>query len=248
MKVFSIFGITKSGKTTTVENIVTELRKRRYTVGSVKEIHYEEFTIDEEGTNTDRHKKSGSQLVTARGFYETDVLFQEKLSIEKILSFYDHDYVVLEGATDCNVPKIVTAHTIDEIEERLDNSVFAISGVISEELTEYKGIPVIHPIKQINELVDLIEEKVFEKLPEFPEKCCNSCGYSCTELCSKILKGEAKRSDCMISNKKINLIIDGKEIDMVPFVQNILYNSVQGVVEELEGYRKNAKIEIKIGE
>jgi molybdopterin-guanine dinucleotide biosynthesis protein B len=33
---------------------------------------------------------------------------------------------------------------------------------------------------------------------------------------------------------------------MVPFVQNILYNAVTGVVKELEGYRQNGEITIKI--
>ena len=41
MKVFSVIGISKSGKTTTIENIIKELRKRNYSVGSVKEIHFE---------------------------------------------------------------------------------------------------------------------------------------------------------------------------------------------------------------
>ena len=74
MKVVSIFGFTKSGKTTTVEHVVAELRRRGYSVGSVKDIHFEDFTIETEGTNTYRHKKAGSQLVTARGLYETDIL------------------------------------------------------------------------------------------------------------------------------------------------------------------------------
>ena len=87
MKVFSVVGITQSGKTTTIENIIKELRGRGYSVGSVKEIHFEEFAIDTEGTNTFRHKEAGSQLVTARGNYETDMLFQEKLHIDRLLSF-----------------------------------------------------------------------------------------------------------------------------------------------------------------
>ena len=64
MKVFSVIGLTKSGKTTTIENIIKELRKRNYTVGSVKEIHFEKFKMDVDGTNTHRHKMAGSQLVT----------------------------------------------------------------------------------------------------------------------------------------------------------------------------------------
>lgn len=160
MKVFSVFGITQSGKTTTIENIIRELKKRRYSVGSVKDIHFEAFAIDREGTNTYRHKMAGSELVTARGCYETDILFPEQLSIEKILGFYEQDYVVLEGVTDCNVPKILTAHSREEIVERLDRSVFAISGRISAQLNEYNGIPVINAMDDITGLVDLIEEKV----------------------------------------------------------------------------------------
>ncbi|SDK16691.1 molybdopterin-guanine dinucleotide biosynthesis protein MobB [Natronincola ferrireducens] len=248
MKVFTVCGITQSGKTTTIENIIRELKKRRYSVGSVKEIHFEAFAIDEKGSNTDRHRRAGSELVTARGYYETDVLFPTRISIEEILRFYHQDYVVLEGVTDSNVPKIITAHTIEEIEERLDGRVFAISGRIVNEIQEYKGIPVISTIDEVTKLVDLIEEKVYEKLPEFPKECCGACGYDCIELGIKILKGEAKREDCIISQEAIELLIDDKTIPMVPFVQNILYNAVTAVVKELEGYKKGHKITVKIGE
>jgi molybdopterin-guanine dinucleotide biosynthesis protein B len=247
MRVFSVFGITQSGKTTTIENIIRELKKRRYSVGSVKEIHFEKFAIDNEGTNTYRHRMAGSELVTARGYKETDILFQSMLSMDEILSFYHHDFVVLEGVTDCNVPKIVTAHNTVEADERIDDTVFAISGRLANELKEYKGIPVISAVDNIERLVDLIEEKVFEKLPEFPPECCSACGYSCRELGARILKGQAKREDCVLSDANIKLLINGREIDMVPFVQKILYNSIEGVVKELEGYKKGASVEIRIG-
>ena len=162
MKVVSVIGITDSGKTTTIENIIKELRLRNYTVGTVKEIHFHNFKMDVEGTNTDRHKKAGSQLVTARGENETDILFQEKLSLAKILSFYNHDYVILEGVREISIPKILTAHNINGIEDRLDETVFAISGRISSELDMYKDIPSINGITHIQKLVDLIEKNAIE--------------------------------------------------------------------------------------
>ncbi|MBA1334481.1 MAG: hypothetical protein HPY66_2330 [Firmicutes bacterium] len=247
MKVFSVFGITQSGKTTTIENIIRELKRRRYSVGSVKEIHFEQFAIDKEGTNTYRHRMAGSELVTARGYYETDVLFPRMLEMDEILKFYNHDFVVLEGVTDCNAPKIVTAHSTQEVDERLDDTVFAISGKLANMMTEYRGIPVISAIEDIERLVDLIEDKVYEKLPDFPPECCTACGHSCKELGAKILKGEAKREDCIISKGRVKLLVDGREISMVPFVQNILFNAVEGVVKELEGYRPGASIEVRIG-
>lgn len=247
MKAFSVFGFTGSGKTTTIENIIKELKMRRYSVGSVKEIHYEDFAIDTVGSNTYRHRIAGAELVTARGYFETDVLFPEKISVEKILSFYDQEYVALEGVTDYNLPKILTAKSIEEIEERIDESVFAISGRISNEIDSYKGIPVINSLDNLDELVDLVEEKVFRKLPDFDPKCCSACGYDCRTLGIKILKGEAQRSDCILSESKVSLFIDDRKIDMVPFVQNILSNTIQGIVSELEGYKKGSKIRIEIG-
>lgn len=245
MKVFSVIGVTQSGKTTTIENIITELRKRKYTVGSVKEIHFEAFAIDRPGSNTHRHKKAGSQLVAARGYLETDILFDRQLSVNEILRFFDHDYVVLEGVADTVGPKIITAGTTSEIDERLDGTFFAISGRIAGTMNEYRGLPVISAVKENEKLVNLIEEKVFDMLPDFPPACCNACGYSCRELSERILAGLAERGDCVISRGDIELFIDGRKISMVPFVQKILYNSLEGVVKELDGYRRNGEIVVK---
>lgn len=246
MKIFSVTGITQSGKTTTIENIIKELIKRNYTVGSIKEIHFDDFKIDLEGTNTDRHKKAGSSLVTARGKFETDILHQEKMSINEILKDYSQDYVAMEGVRDTCAPKIVTAHDIKGIDDRLDETTFAISGRISNEITEYKGIPVINSQTDIKKLVDLIEEKVFNRLPDVRNECCHECGYTCKEMCANILNGKANRSDCVLSNDNITLKINGKEITIVPFVQKILKNSIEAVVKELDGYNKNGDIEICI--
>ena len=247
MKVFSVFGITQSGKTTTIEKIITELRRRNYSVGSVKEIHYEQFAIDMVGSNTDRHKIAGSQLVTARGYNETDILFQENLPIKKIMSFYDCDYLVLEGVRDANVPKIITAHTTHEVDERIDDSVFLLSGRMGDICKEYRGLEAISPFDNIERIVDIIEEKVCELLPDFDEKCCGECGMSCEELLHGIVQGTMRREDCKLGKHHVTLAIDGKEVPMVPFVEKILENAIRGVVSELDGYRENGKIEIKLG-
>lgn len=246
MKVLSVIGTSKTGKTTIIENIIRELRRRRYTVGSVKDIHFEKFAIDTEGTNTDRHKKAGAQLVTARGMYETDILFQERVSMDKLLRFYDHDFVVLEGVIDANAPRIVAAIDKEGIEAKYDELTFCISGVISNTETEYKGLPVINSVDNIEKLVDLIEEKVYDRLPDFPPECCDACGFNCRELGTKILRGEAKREDCKILNTEVELLVDGNKIQIVPFVEDILANAVLGVVKELEGYKKGKEIKVTI--
>lgn len=246
MKVFSVIGITDSGKTTTIENIIKELKKRNYTVGTVKQIHFHDFKMDAERTNTDRHRKAGSELVTARGEYETDILFQEKLNMNKLLNFYSQDYVILEGVRDTCAPKIITAHDEEEIELRIDETVFAISGRIADKINEYKGLPAISGVKEIEKLADLIEEMVFDRLPDMKDECCQKCGHTCKELCSLILKGKAERRSCVLNEQKVILKVNGKEIAMVPFVQKILQNSIEAVVKELDGYTENGDIEISI--
>jgi molybdopterin-guanine dinucleotide biosynthesis protein B len=243
MKVFTVYGTTQTGKTTTIENIIKELKKRGYSVGSIKEIHNEAFAIDTEGTNTDRHKKAGSELVTARGLYETDILFQNKLPVEDILKFYNQDYVVMEGVTDAAVPKIVCATTVEQIEEKLDDTVFAISGVISNELTEYKGIPIINSNTDIKTLTDLIEEKVFDKLPGLD---CGHCeGASCAGMVANILEGRATREDCVAFHEQIEVMVNNKKIHMIPFVQDIVKSVIVGALSTLKGYEEG-EISIKI--
>lgn len=246
MKVFSVVGYSDSGKTKTVENIIKELKRRRYSVGTVKEIHCNDFSLDEEGTDTYRHIIAGSQRVTARGNDETGIIFKKKLSIDEILKNYDHDFVILEGVEDSNIPKIITAIDQEGIEGKLDQLAFVISGVISNEISEYEDLPIINSMDNIKELVDLIENKVYRKLPDFPDECCMDCGYTCRELGGRILKGLSKREDCTLDGARVKLKIDGREIDMVPFVQDILSNSVKAVVKELDGYQDGKKIEISI--
>ncbi len=247
MKVFSIFGITLSGKTTVVEQIIKELHRRRYSVASVKDIHFEDFAIDIEGSNSFRHAQAGSELVTARGLHETDILFPRQLSVREILSFYSHDYVILEGIDDFNVPKIITAHSTAEVDERLDDSVFAISGVLADQMDSYRGLPVIHALNEPGRLVELVEAKVPELLPDFPPECCSCCGLSCRELLAAILRGERTVKDCVISQSTVRLEINGQEITIVPFVQELLKKTITGLVSTLDGYQDHAPIRISIG-
>ena len=77
MKVFTVTGLSRSGKTTTIENLIKEFNKRGYAVGTVKEIHYEKFAIDTEAKHIPP-QSGGALTVTARGEKETDILYVGK--------------------------------------------------------------------------------------------------------------------------------------------------------------------------
>ncbi len=249
MKAFSVIGTTKSGKTTTIENLIKELIRRGFSVGSIKEIHYEKFAIDTEGTNTFRHTAAGAEVVTARGYNETDILFPVQLPVDEILRFYSQDYVVMEGVGDYNVPVILCTHDLKELEEHKAKEyfrrVFAISGVYANSGNgDFEGIPVINAKKNITLLVDIIAKKVFDILPDFDPECCSECGYNCRELTARILRGVSRRADCSLSEAGLTISIDEKPIGMVPFVQNIVKDTIKAMVSNLKGYRKGKKIEI----
>ena len=258
MKVLSFVGYSDSGKTATIELVIKELIKRGYRVGAVKEIHNEGFAIDAEtGSNTRRHRAAGAELVTARGLTETDVLYPEKLDMKKILALYaGYDYVVCEGVRDYVVPIILTGSSAADLEKKLADKpegraenwgslVFAVSGRVADEIEAYKGLPAISAVKDVAALVDLIEEKVFDLLPNAEEGRCGSCGGDCWTMAAKILRGEAKREDCL-GNAGVDLVINGKRIDMQPFMERMLAKTVLGMLSEYKGFVEGAEVNLTI--
>jgi len=251
MKVFSVCGISGSGKTTTIEAIIAELCRRGYRVGSLKDIHREGFTIDPvETANTRRHKAAGSTLVCARGFDETSMLYPGKMDMDKALDFYERDryeWVVLEGVSDIAVPTIVTAHGAEDLAQKWGPMAFAVSGRYAAEIEEHDGKPAIDATADIARLVDLIELKVYDRLPNFPPECCMVCGSDCAGLAAAIIAGEKRRADC-VADQGVELFVNGRRIKMVPFVQALLKNALVGVVSELEGYEKGCEISVKLSD
>lgn len=246
MRVVSVIGISGSGKTTTVEQLLRNLKKRRYSVGSVKDIHFEAFAIDTPGTNTYRHRQAGAELVTARGLRETDFLFPVRLPMDKILSFYDQEWVVLEGVEDINAPKIVCGHDLEGVDALMGPDTLAVAGrVANTGIKEYKGVAVFNSLTQGEELTDYVEEKVGELLPDFSADCCALCGMSCREFLAAVLRGEKKWDECPLE-QEVELKIGGRDITMVPFVQEVLARTLVALVSTLDGYRPGADITLNI--
>lgn len=159
MRIVMVKGFSKTGKTTTAVALIQELRRRGYSVGTVKDIHFQGFAMDREGTDTWKHHAAGAVRVTARGEEETDILLSRRMSIDEILKYYKEDFVVLEGDSGARCPTIITAKTTDDIEKKMCPEAIAVSGLISTELTEYKGLPVIDGTREVEKMADLVEKK-----------------------------------------------------------------------------------------
>ncbi len=160
MKVFSIIGYTNSGKTSTLLEIIKELVKRGKTVNTAKAIHIEGFSMDKEGKDSWLHRDAGATRTAIRSNVETTIMYQKAMTVKELIPFFDADYLILEGfSTEKKIPKILCSKNLIDLENLIDDSVFVISGVISNEINEYRGIRVLNSQNAISEMVDLVERK-----------------------------------------------------------------------------------------
>jgi molybdopterin-guanine dinucleotide biosynthesis adapter protein len=165
VKIVAVVGAKHTGKTTVIENLTAELKRRGFRVGAVKEM-VRIPTLDTPQTETDRYAKAGAEVIVAVPREETVVFVKKKLDMQQILRFCSGlDFAVLEGfETEKAFPKIVAAKTPLDAEDFLDASAIAVSGIIAEskEKPLFGEIPVLSCKSNAKELADLVEQKALE--------------------------------------------------------------------------------------
>ncbi len=164
-KLVAVVGGKHSGKTTVIEHLIGELKRRGHRVGAVKEM-VRIPTLDVPATETDRYRSAGAEVIVAVPRDETVVFIKKRLSVKEILPHLNElDYVILEGfESEKTMPKIIAAKTADEAKSYLDGSAIAISGLILGSQPETKkaevfGFPVLESLTRTKELADLVEQK-----------------------------------------------------------------------------------------
>ena len=166
-KLVAVVGGKHSGKTTVIEHLIVELKRRGYRVGAIKEM-VRIPTLDTPSTETDRYSIAGAETIVAVPRDETVVFIKRRLNIKEIVPFLRGlDYVVLEGfESEKMLPKIIAAKTADEAKSYYDGSTIAVSGIITEsEIETNKAAAIKVPIFGLTEteaLADLIEKKATE--------------------------------------------------------------------------------------
>lgn len=245
MKVISVAGYSKTGKTTVAVTLIAHLKKRGYRVAAIKDIHNEQFTMEREGSNSYLMQKAGAEAVFARGLKETYLIRPERMNLSEMINMLDCDWLVVEGMKKEALPKIITADSEEQLTELVDDTAIAVSGKISNKLKAYNHLQVINPLTDSVELLNLIEDKVFDVLPLAKKECCGDCGLSCYEMVGAILSGRKKREDCVLAQKRsISVRIEGKNVQMVPFVGKLFYDLIHSFLSNLKGYKKG-KTEIE---
>ena len=156
MKIIGVYGFKKSGKTTVVTSIINALIKKGYSVSSAKSIHIDDFSLETEGTDTYKHYVAGAKRVGLSYPKGKAILYYDQ-DTNNFLDKFDSDYLILEGFREYQCPKILCAKSEEDLAKDIQDEVFCISGLISEKLKDYNGIPIIH-YKEIDKIVKMIEE------------------------------------------------------------------------------------------
>jgi len=161
--IVSIVGKSNSGKTTLVEKLIHELKKRGYHVATIKHNRHG-FDIDHEGKDSWRHKRAGARMTVVASPEKVAVIedIDRDYDIEELVEHYIHDVdiVLVEGFKGNIHPKIEVFRK--ELKRELmsinDESLLAIasdqpldSDVPCFDINDSKGI------------ADVIEERFLRK-------------------------------------------------------------------------------------
>lgn len=237
MRVFAVSGVHRTGKTTAVEHIAAEMVRRGYTVGTIKNIHKDDFSIDRPGSNTARHRTSGASVVAAIAPRETDIMIYEKLPVHEVLRFYHTDWVIIEGGHEWPVPRIICARTEPDIIERLDAQTFMVCGEVADSMVSYNGIPVIDAARRVKEVVDMAELRV----PVYQAESAVGPGSW-----AGAVGDEALGAQPGVVSYGALVSIDGHDLTLAPFVQDFVARTVLGMLSSLKGYEPGREVKIEI--
>jgi molybdopterin-guanine dinucleotide biosynthesis protein B len=138
--VLFIVGNHESGKTTFIEKLIPAIKRDHdLTLGIVKDIHIEGFTIDQEGKDTWRLTQAGASIVCAKGLVETDFIIKHPMELEQILEKMDVDFVIAEGFKEISgVTKIIVSKDLKDYRSicatiSAEDTVIAVAGPLLEE-------------------------------------------------------------------------------------------------------------------
>lgn len=158
--IVSIVGRSNTGKTTLIEKVIPELRRRGYRIATIKHnIHG--FDIDHEGKDSWRHKRAGAQATVIASPHQVafveDVTRDYELSELRDLYIRNVDIILSEGFKKNPHPKIEVVRSglkHPPLCTREDNLIAIMSDVPVD-----RGVPCLD-INDVAGLADLIEKRI----------------------------------------------------------------------------------------
>ena len=227
--ILGVYGYSKSGKTTFIEEMLKILIKEGYEIATIKHIPHEGFSIDTEKKDTGRYKNAGAKTVVASSPGETAFMVNEGMKLDLILktirTISKPDLILVEGYKNENIPKIA----VGEIEER-SNTLFKYDGNLKE---------ILQYIKQ-----EIGIERIQRQLPGLD---CKKCGFDCRKMAELIYAKEITLEDChSFSQLPVFLEGDGESIPLGDFTRGMIANIINGMISSLKGTESAKEFKITL--
>jgi molybdopterin-guanine dinucleotide biosynthesis protein B len=238
----SVVGFKDSGKTRVVEALVGELVGRGFRVGTLKHTA-ESVLLDTPGKDTWRHREAGS-VATAILHGKGSAFFVDRaMSVRDALEMLgDLDFVVTEGFKSLeSMAKLIVPQEEGEVGALSNGLEIGIVDVDGRGVWGGEGVPVI-PLGNAGALADVVEERAFPVLPDLD---CLGCGVdSCLEFGRALLAGEAELEACVGYGSGFSLRVDGVEVALGPFVQDVTRGVVLGLISSFKGVGRPRRVEL----
>ena len=158
MKIVTVVGSKKGGKTTVVCRLVEQLKASGHKVATVK-FFERAASIDVSDKETELYRRAGSDLTIASGVSETAILkkVDKREDLAQLLTYVqgDTDFVICEGIIDESSHRIVAVREPSDIEEFVNKKTIAISGVVAAKHFTHR-LPIVDVIAEPEKLAALV--------------------------------------------------------------------------------------------
>lgn len=146
------------GKTTVIVGLIKELKKRGYSIATIKhDVHG--FDIDKEGKDTYKHRIAGAESVciSSKDRFAMIKEVKEEVPLDKIISAVkDYDFIIVEGYKNSNLRKIEVARKKMGTEIITNKDLLiALASDFNPPIEEIKTID----INDYSALADIVEEE-----------------------------------------------------------------------------------------
>ena len=158
MKIVTVVGSKKGGKTTVVCRLVEQLKASGYKVATVK--FFERApSIDVSDKETDLYRRAGSDLTITSGASETAILkkVEKREDLAQLVTYVpaNVDFLICEGIVDQDLHRVVAVREPSDIEQYVNKKTFAISGVVASKPLKHR-LPIIDVTEDPKRLAELV--------------------------------------------------------------------------------------------
>jgi len=240
----------KQGKTQLVMRLVKALTDEGFEVGTVKHIGEESTFEDKRIKDTYRHAEAGAKLVVAVTKSELITIERiEEPSIENAIAKFPKtfDFIIVEGFKKSPHSRFII---IDKAEEFVGlneaGQILGITGYIAADESEIAKLEDKYPVlneQDVDGFLSIMKsERAKTLIAKLPLMNCGDCGFStCQEMAEQLMQKKTSFNKCPHLTAQTFLQVDDEQIQMKDFVQNIISQGIEGMLQTLKGVPRNPK-------